>query len=110
VIQLTGKVKITGTYVAHVSPVLLHTAELISTPKEFSVRGLNSLDDKGQYCGQFSYDKNGNPILHNSGRSCNQFHSIELKIHTDHGNPMYSGLYRFIMHEGLQHHGEASAL
>jgi SUN domain-containing protein 1/2 len=90
---------------------MLPTAELISAPKALSVWGLNSLDD-GHYHAQFSYNKNGNPTQYFTiqEEAANQFHSTELKIHTDHGNPRYSDLYRFRMHGGLEHHGQASAL
>jgi SUN domain-containing protein 1/2 len=86
--------------IEHASRDLLLQEAIMSAPKDFSVWGLDSLKDKGHYFGKFSYDIDGGPLQYFTIQeaSANSFHLIELKIHTNHGNPEYTCLYRFRVH------------
>jgi SUN domain-containing protein 1/2 len=105
VIQLSRKIKITGVSVEHASRALLPTEGITSAPKNFSVWGLNTLDKEGHYLGSFTYDINGSPVQYFRIKepSENPFGLIELMIHTNHGNPTYTCLYRFRVHGIMEH-------
>jgi SUN domain-containing protein 1/2 len=109
VVQLTGKVNITAVSIEHASRPLLPTGTITSAPKDFSVWGLDSLNDKGHYLGNFTYDINGSPLQYFPIQkpSANSFHLIELKINTNHGNPKYTCLYRFRVLGSMERHGQA---
>jgi SUN domain-containing protein 1/2 len=109
VIQLIGKVNITAVTMEHASRALLPKEAIKSAPKDFSVWGLHSLNDEGRYLGKFSYDIDGNPLQYFTIQetSANSFNLIELKIHTNHGNPTYTCLYRFRVHGSMGHHKQA---
>jgi SUN domain-containing protein 1/2 len=104
VIQLIGKVNITAVSIEHASRNLLPRDGMKSAPKDFSVWGLNSLDGEGHYFGKFSYDINGSPLQYFTIQepSAKPFRLIELKIHTNHGNPKYTCLYRFRVHGSME--------
>ncbi|PNF35716.1 hypothetical protein B7P43_G16157 [Cryptotermes secundus] len=105
VIRLIGKVNITAVSIEHVSRDLLPKGAIKNAPKDFSVWGLDSLNDKGHCFGNFSYDINGNPLQYFriQEASANSFQLIELKIHNNHGNPTYTCLYRFRVHGIIGH-------
>lgn len=106
-IKLIGKVNIMAVSIEHPVHAMLQTDAIKSAPKDFSVWGLNSLDDKGHHLGSFSYDINGSPLQYFTiqGAPTKPFDLIELKIHTNHGNPKYTCLYRFRVHGSIGHHG-----
>jgi SUN domain-containing protein 1/2 len=108
VIQLIGKVKITAVSVEHASRAVFAAVLKKSAPKDFSVWGLNTLHDEGHFLGKFTYDIDGSPLQYFpiQEASENSFHLIELRIHTNHGNPYYTCLYRFRVHGSMEHHGQ----
>ncbi|XP_023717729.1 SUN domain-containing protein 1-like isoform X2 [Cryptotermes secundus] len=104
VIQLIGEVNITAVSIEHASPDTLPPEGIKSAPKDFSVWGLNSLNDKGHYLGSFSYDISGSPLQYYTIQepAAIPFRLIELKIHNNHGNPSYTCLYRFRVHGTME--------
>ncbi|XP_023711030.1 SUN domain-containing protein 1 [Cryptotermes secundus] len=104
VIELIGKVNVKAVSVEHTSSSHSLPGLIKSAPKDFSVWGLNSLDDEGQYLGSFSYDINSSPLQYYTVQepAAIPFRFIELKIHNNHGNPSYTCLYRFRVHGILE--------
>ncbi|XP_023712571.1 SUN domain-containing protein 2 isoform X1 [Cryptotermes secundus] len=104
VIQLIGKVNVKAVSVEHTSRSQLLPGLIKSAPKDFSVWGLNSLDDEGQYLGSFSYDIDSSPLQHFTipEPAAIPFRFIELKIYNNHGKESYTCLYRFRVHGTLE--------
>jgi SUN domain-containing protein 1/2 len=109
VIQLIAKVNIKAVSIEHASRALWPSELISSAPKDFSVWGLDSLHDEGHYLGNFTYDIDGSPLQYFpiQEASANPFHLIELRIHTNHGNPRYTCLYRFRVHGSMGYDGQA---
>jgi SUN domain-containing protein 1/2 len=109
VIQLIRKVSITGVCMEHASRDVLPKGAITSAPKDFSVWGLDSLHDEGHYLGNFTYNIDDSPLQYFpiQEASANSFQLIELRIHSNHGNPYYTCLYRFRVHGSMKHHGKA---
>jgi SUN domain-containing protein 1/2 len=103
VIRLIGKVNISAVSIEHASRAVLPTGTITSAPKDFSVWGLDGLNGEEHYLGNFTYNINGSPSQYFpiQNPSANSFHFIELKIHTNHGNPTYTCLYRFRVHGSM---------
>jgi SUN domain-containing protein 1/2 len=100
VIQLVGKVNVTSVSMEHASRAQLTAGLIRSAPKDFSVWGLDSLHDEGHSLGNFTYDIYGSPLQYFpiQDTTANSFNLIELKIHSNNGNPYYTCLYRFRVH------------
>ncbi|PNF31081.1 hypothetical protein B7P43_G16342 [Cryptotermes secundus] len=109
VIQITGKVHITAVSMEHASRDVLPAGALWSAPKDFSVWGLYSLNDEGHFFGNFTYDVDGSPLQYFPIQEVSPypFHLIELRIHSNHGNPTYTCLYRFRVHGRKDNQGAA---
>jgi SUN domain-containing protein 1/2 len=109
VIQLIGKVNIKAVSIEHASRALWPKGLINSAPKDFSVWGLDSLHDEGHYFGEFTYNIDGSPLQYFPIQEPSEkpFHLIELRIHTNHGNPIYTCLYRFRVHGSMGHDGQA---
>ncbi|XP_069674162.1 SUN domain-containing protein 1-like isoform X2 [Periplaneta americana] len=103
VIKLFGKVYVAGFSLEHIPATLSPTKDIASAPRNFSVWGLNSLTRNGHYLGQYIYDSNGSRIQYfeTQVKSPLSFRLIELKIHTNHGDPRYTCVYRFRVHGKL---------
>ncbi|PNF38782.1 hypothetical protein B7P43_G12819 [Cryptotermes secundus] len=107
VIRLIGKVSIRAVSMEHVSRDTLAAGLRKSAPKDFSVWGLDSLHEEGHFLGNFTYDIDGSPLQYFPVQEAlaKSFPLIELKIHTNHGNPVYTCLYRFRVHGTMDHYG-----
>ncbi|KAF2898229.1 hypothetical protein ILUMI_07947 [Ignelater luminosus] len=102
-IKLSAPVKITAFSMEHISKMLAPNGKIDSAPKEFSVYGLrNESDKEPTLLGKYMYDYNGASLqyfdVQNDGLI---FDIIELRIHSNHGNPNYTCLYRFRVHGSL---------
>ncbi|GLV36636.1 klaroid [Carabus blaptoides fortunei] len=105
VIRLITKIHVTGVSVEHISRSISPNGETNTAPKDFSIWGLQSADDtEGFFFGQYTYDMKGTavqhfPVLHKSLR---MFDIIEFKVHSNHGHPEYTCIYRLRVHGDLE--------
>ena len=79
-----------------------------SAPKEFSVLGLRTLDEEEPVeLGTFTYQDSNKPVQTfklsspASPSDHGPFDLIELKVLSNHGNHVYTCLYRFRVHGKL---------
>ncbi len=77
-----------------------------SAPKNFSVWALDSLEDESPVAlGVFTYEDSNRPVqkfdLDQDAMGGRLFNLIELKVHSNHGNMLYTCLYRFRVHGRL---------
>lgn len=102
VIQLIDEIVVTKVSMEHVSKALLPNSTINSAPKDFTLWGLYDVDDKdtAHFFGQFTYDSSGPevqtfPIQNPSSR---MYRIVEFKIHSNHGNPDFTCIYRVRVH------------
>ncbi|XP_011061829.1 PREDICTED: SUN domain-containing protein 1-like [Acromyrmex echinatior] len=111
VIRLLGHVHVSGVSLEHISSLISPTGETATAPKDFSVwvSGLSDLDDKKPFSfGSFMYDNTGSPLQyfevqveHNRNRGKKAYDIIEVKVHSNSGNPEYTCIYRIRVHGTL---------
>ncbi|KAK4874862.1 hypothetical protein RN001_014222 [Aquatica leii] len=102
VIRLLGPVFIDGVSLEHISKEISPTGLIDTAPKSFSIWGLATENDSGVLLGEFTYDVNG-PTLQSFDIDDNlsqSFDHIEFKVHSNHGNPLFTCVYRFGSAEG----------
>ncbi|EGI61012.1 Protein unc-84-like protein A [Acromyrmex echinatior] len=104
VIRLLGHVHVSGVSLEHISSLISPTGETATAPKDFSVWGLSDLDDKKPFSfGSFMYDNTGSPLqyfeVQNRGKKA--YDIIEVKVHSNSGNPEYTCIYRIRVHGTL---------
>ncbi|KYN28239.1 SUN domain-containing protein 2 [Trachymyrmex cornetzi] len=104
VIRLLGHVHVSGVSLEHISSLISPTGETATAPKDFSVWGLSDLDDKKPFSfGSFIYDNTGSPLqyfeIQNQIKKA--YDIIEVKIHSNSGNPEYTCIYRIRVHGTL---------
>lgn len=109
VIALTNDVLVTKVTLEHASRALLPHNATLATPKLFSLWGLpeggDDPDKSGgnHFFGQFEYSL-ANPevqsffVVHPSN---NTFRHVEFKVHSNHGHPDYTCVYRVRVHGRL---------
>lgn len=109
VIALSHDVLVTKVTLEHASRALLPHNTSLATPKHFSLWGLsqaeNNPDKNGgdHFFGQFEYSL-ANPevqyffVLHPSN---NTFRQVEFKVHSNHGHPNFTCVYRVRVHGRL---------
>lgn len=102
VIELIEEIFVTKVTMEHVSRNLLPNSTVNTAPKEFTVWGLQdvAVKDSGHFFGQFTYDISGPevqtfPIQNPSSK---MFRIVEFKIHSNHGNPDFTCIYRVRVH------------
>ncbi len=104
VIQLAAEIYPTGFSMEHIPKSLSPTGKIDSAPKDFSVWGLeHERDIEGRLMGNFTYQESGEPLQYfDVQQNRNEpFSILEVRIHTNHGNPEYTCLYRFRVHGNL---------
>ncbi len=73
-----------------------------SAPRNFSIWGLDSLDDEDPVeLGTFTYEDNNKPVqtfLLSKEAVKRPYNLIELKVTSNHGNLIYTCLYRLRVH------------
>ncbi|XP_032672032.1 tetratricopeptide repeat protein 39C-like [Odontomachus brunneus] len=104
VIRLLGYVHISGISLEHISSMISPTGETDTAPRDFSVWGLADLEDKTPFLfGEFTYDNAGPPLQHfeAQNRAVQPYEIIEVKVHSNSGNPEYTCIYRIRVHGTL---------
>lgn len=102
-VKLAAPIKIEAFSLEHISRMLAPNRKIDSAPKEFSVYGLrNETDKEPVLLGKYLYDWNEPPLQYFAAEVHGLiFDIIELRIHSNHGNPNYTCLYRFRVHGSL---------
>ncbi|XP_023247628.1 SUN domain-containing protein 1-like [Copidosoma floridanum] len=104
VIQLIGPVRVSGFSLEHISATIAPTGETSTAPKDFSVWGLNDIDDtNGFLFGEYRYDNSGVRVQYFQAKNepNKSYEIVELKIHSNSGNTKYTCIYRFRVHGTL---------
>ncbi|XP_026825512.1 SUN domain-containing protein 1-like [Ooceraea biroi] len=104
VIRLLGYVYVSGISLEHISSSISPTGETDTAPKDFSVWGLTDVEDKQPFAfGRFTYDNTGPPLQYFEvqERANKAYDIIELKVHSNSGNPEYTCIYRIRVHGTL---------
>ncbi|XP_049855382.1 SUN domain-containing protein 3-like [Schistocerca gregaria] len=101
-IKLITEIYLTAVTLEHIPQALSPTGERSSAPKEFSIWGITSVDsDEDAFCfGQFLYDLKGPPVqtFKVKNYSPKLYSMTEMRIHSNHGNPNYTCVYRLRIH------------
>ncbi|XP_047108386.1 klaroid protein-like isoform X2 [Schistocerca piceifrons] len=101
-IKLITEIYVTAVTLEHIPQALSPTGERTSAPKEFSIWGITSVDsDEDAFCfGQFLYDLKGPPVqtFKVKNYSPKLYSMTEMRIHSNHGNPNYTCVYRLRIH------------
>ncbi|XP_011878426.1 PREDICTED: SUN domain-containing protein 1-like [Vollenhovia emeryi] len=104
VIRLLGRVHVSGVSLEHISSLISPTGETATAPRDFSTWGLTDLDDEKPFSfGSFMYDNTGSPLQYFEvqNRAREAYEIIELKVHSNSGNPEYTCIYRIRVHGTL---------
>ncbi|XP_022908769.1 SUN domain-containing protein 1-like isoform X2 [Onthophagus taurus] len=104
IIRLLGKVRVTSVSLEHIQKSMSPSGEITTAPKDFSITGLKCINQKeGLLLGKFTYNSNGPPIQEfKVASSQNAFNFIEFKVHSNHGNPDFTCVYRLRIHGELE--------
>ncbi|KAI4457747.1 sad1/unc-84-like protein-related [Holotrichia oblita] len=96
IVQLLGKVLISGVTLEHISPTMSPSGQITTAPKEFSIKGMKSVDDSNpDFLGKFTYDIKGTRLQYFEMPSCDKAYSlIEFKVLSNHGHPDFTCVYR----------------
>ncbi|CAG5093301.1 Similar to SUN2: SUN domain-containing protein 2 (Homo sapiens), partial [Cotesia congregata] len=103
-IKLLSPIYVTSITLEHITVHESPNSKTTSAPRCFSVWGLKSINDKeGYFFGKFMYDNCASPIQNfpMKKKSNESYEIIELKIHSNSGNPNYTCLYRVRVHGEL---------
>ena len=113
VVRLSNAVAIQSVTLEHIPETLSPNGNIGSAPKQFSVLGLRNLNDPNpQLLGNFTYVVGNRPVQnfqivlpkeHANPEILDQtsFDLVELKVHSNYGNPTYTCIYRFRVHGEL---------
>uniref|UniRef100_T1IRF0 SUN domain-containing protein n=1 Tax=Strigamia maritima TaxID=126957 RepID=T1IRF0_STRMM len=104
VIKLMGWVQPTAFSLEHIPRSVAPNGNIDSAPKEFSVYGLTQENDlDGVLIGRFVYNIDRDSLQYFAVPDPNMdyFPIVELRIHSNHGNLVYTCLYRFRVHGRL---------
>ena len=109
VVRLSDNIKVDSVTLEHIPETLSPDGNIKSAPKEFSVLGLNDINDSNPVLlGNFTYIIGKRPVqtfkITPEEREDlevvdkNNFSLVELKILSNYGNPTYTCVYRFRVH------------
>ncbi|XP_053977469.1 tetratricopeptide repeat protein 39C-like [Hylaeus volcanicus] len=104
VIQLLGSVYVSGISLEHIPETISPTGETSTAPKDFSIWGLECLEDTNPFFfGNFTYDNTGLPLQYFDvqKKPKNPYKIVELKVHSNSGNNEYTCIYRIRIHGRL---------
>ena len=110
VIELSDRINIDSVTLEHIPETLSPDGNIKSAPKLFSVLGLSDINDPNPVVlGNFTYVIGNRPVqtfkITNSediNKAANKsFSLVELKVHSNYGNPIYTCIYRFRVHGNL---------
>nr|XP_031829643.1 tetratricopeptide repeat protein 39C-like [Nomia melanderi] len=104
VIQLLGSVYVSGVSLEHIPESISPTGETSTAPRNFSLWGLDCVDDTHPFCfGEFAYDNTGHTLqyfeIEKEPRK--PYEIVELKVHSNSGNEEYTCIYRIRVHGTL---------
>nr|CAD7577464.1 unnamed protein product [Timema californicum] len=105
IVQLIGPVHISGVSLEHIPKSLSPTGKIDSAPKDFSVWGLTNVDDQeGFFFGKFTYGIEREPLQYFSvqRKTHTPYLLVEMKVHSNHGNPEFTCVYRLRIHGELE--------
>ena len=106
VVRLSDHVAVQSVTLEHIPETLSPDGNIKSAPKEFSVHGLNDINDPDPiHLGNFTYVIGNRPVqtfksATNESKE-KYFSLVELKVHSNYGNPAYTCIYRFRVHGDL---------
>ena len=103
VVRLSDHVAVQSVTLEHIPETLSPDGNIKSAPKEFSVHGLNDINDPDPiHLGNFTYVIGNRPVqTFKSAKNESKekyFSLVELKVHSNYGNPAYTCIYRFRVH------------
>ncbi|XP_042196938.1 SUN domain-containing protein 1 isoform X2 [Callorhinchus milii] len=101
VIRLSVKVHPVAFTLEHIPKSLSPTGNISSSPKQFSVYGLDDeYEEEGTLLGKYMYDKDETAIqtFFVTEEILGSFQIIELRVLSNWGHPEYTCLYRFRVH------------
>ncbi|KAI9583217.1 hypothetical protein GQX74_012434 [Glossina fuscipes] len=102
VLKLNSMVYVTGFTLEHIPKSLSPSGRIESAPRNFTVWGLKDEKDQDPVLfGEYEYiDNNASlqyfPVLNKGIRQ--PYEIVELRIESNHGQPLYTCLYRFRVH------------
>ncbi|CAG2063290.1 unnamed protein product [Timema podura] len=105
IVQLIGPVHISGVSLEHIPKSLSPTGKIDSAPKDFSVWGLTKVDDQeGFFFGKFTYGIEKKTLQYFSvqRKTHTPYLLIEMKVHSNYGNPEFTCVYRLRIHGELE--------
>ncbi|XP_053182972.1 SUN domain-containing protein 2-like [Scomber japonicus] len=100
VIALSHPATLSYVTLGHISKSQSPTGSIASAPKEFSVYGMETLNDEGTLLGTFFYDQDGEQ-LQTFGlleHETSVYKYVKLQVQSNWGHPEYSCLYSFRVH------------
>ncbi|XP_033743880.1 SUN domain-containing protein 1-like isoform X2 [Pecten maximus] len=101
VVEISTIITPTGFSLEHIPKSLAPNGKIDSAPKEFLVQGLTGEKDvSGKVLGNYTYNDDGRPLQFFPVQVSDPglFKFVELKILSNHGNPVFTCLYRFRVH------------
>ncbi|CAC5425420.1 SUN1_2 [Mytilus coruscus] len=100
VIELSTVIKPTAFTLEHIPKSVTPDGKITSAPKDFIVLGLaRECDTEGTLLGNYTYNEDGKPLQFFPVQTTEGvFKFIELRITSNHGNQMFTCLYRFRVH------------
>ncbi|KAF5284351.1 hypothetical protein FQR65_LT13568 [Abscondita terminalis] len=109
VIKLLGLVTVDGVSLEHISKSISPTGLIDTAPQCFSIWGLDCRCDQececdaGELLGDFVYDINGPPLqtFDITNPNSKSFKYIEFKVDSNHGNHIFTCVYRLRVHGQL---------
>ncbi|XP_017777282.1 PREDICTED: SUN domain-containing protein 2-like [Nicrophorus vespilloides] len=106
-IKLLTPIHINGISLEHIPKSVAPSHDVSSAPNEFSAWGLLYPEDHaGVFLGRFNYKTDSSPLQYFPiNKSSKAFHYVEIKFHSNHGNPDYTCVYRVRVHgnhKGMQ--------
>ncbi|KAK0098543.1 hypothetical protein PV326_007003 [Microctonus aethiopoides] len=104
VIKLLGRVFVSSVSIEHITKDMSPTGETSAAPRDFSVWGLDHVDDpNGFLFGEFTYNNDGTPVQEFPVQNLSEesYEIVEVKFHTNSGNPVYTCVYRIRVHGTL---------
>ncbi|XP_043828254.1 SUN domain-containing protein 2-like [Dromiciops gliroides] len=100
-VHLSACIHITAVTLEHVPKAMSPTNNIPSAPKDFVIFGLKEdLQAEGVTLGQFTYDRDGEPIqtFYFRDNITATYQVVELRILGNWGHPEYTCIYRFRVH------------
>ncbi|XP_071129644.1 SUN domain-containing protein 1-like isoform X2 [Mytilus edulis] len=100
VIELSTVINPTAFTLEHIPKSVTPDGKITSAPKDFHVLGLGrECDTEGTLLGNYTYNEDGKPLQFFPVKATKAvFKFIELRITSNHGNQMFTCLYRFRVH------------